>query len=141
MILSFCQVDIPDGRLVPTLPLRLNYLLWIEDLMTLSARTDQKCTRIGVDIGRCNSFFWAKSMSTNINGGNIWLWISVYTVDMVWDIFYFLQVLDQLVFTHCLLPNSLVGACYALRQMKLAMKVQLIMLRRIVCRMRFLSRR
>nr|XP_027218981.1 U6 small nuclear RNA (adenine-(43)-N(6))-methyltransferase-like [Penaeus vannamei] len=45
------KVDIPDGRLVPTLPLRLNYLLWIEDLMTLSARTDQKCTRIGVDIG------------------------------------------------------------------------------------------
>ncbi|XP_047485546.1 RNA N6-adenosine-methyltransferase mettl16-like isoform X2 [Penaeus chinensis] len=45
------KVDIPDGRLVPTLPLRLNYLLWLEDLMTLSAKTDQKCTRIGVDVG------------------------------------------------------------------------------------------
>ncbi|XP_042892976.1 RNA N6-adenosine-methyltransferase mettl16-like isoform X2 [Penaeus japonicus] len=45
------KVDIPDGRLVPTLPLRLNYLLWIEDLMALTARIDHKCTRIGVDIG------------------------------------------------------------------------------------------
>ncbi|XP_050717977.1 RNA N6-adenosine-methyltransferase METTL16-like [Eriocheir sinensis] len=32
------EVNIPEGRLVPTLPLRLNYLLWLEDLLSLAAR-------------------------------------------------------------------------------------------------------
>lgn len=42
------DVEIPEDRLVPTLPLRLNYILWIEDLMTAIGRdTDVQ----GIDIG------------------------------------------------------------------------------------------
>lgn len=43
------DVEIPEDRLVPTLPLRLNYILWIEDLMTAVQRNSQIR---GVDIGR-----------------------------------------------------------------------------------------
>ncbi|XP_046389732.1 U6 small nuclear RNA (adenine-(43)-N(6))-methyltransferase [Ischnura elegans] len=41
-------VEIPLNRLVPTLPLRLNYLLWIEDLLAASKLTEEI---YGVDIG------------------------------------------------------------------------------------------
>lgn len=44
------RVEIPLNRLVPTLPLRLNYLLWLEDLLHLSVKTREGQTR-GVDIG------------------------------------------------------------------------------------------
>ncbi|CAK1580343.1 unnamed protein product [Parnassius mnemosyne] len=42
------DVIIPEDRLVPTLPLRLNYILWIEDLMTSIHRED---SITGLDIG------------------------------------------------------------------------------------------
>ncbi|XP_059052154.1 U6 small nuclear RNA (adenine-(43)-N(6))-methyltransferase isoform X2 [Achroia grisella] len=42
------DVDIPDDRLVPTLPLRLNYILWIEDLLNAIGQTNNVW---GVDIG------------------------------------------------------------------------------------------
>ncbi|CAH1638254.1 unnamed protein product [Spodoptera littoralis] len=42
------EVDIPADRLVPTLPLRLNYILWIEDLMEV---THRKENIVGLDIG------------------------------------------------------------------------------------------
>lgn len=46
------KVNIPEGRLVPTLPLRFNYLLWIEDLLNLSGcRNIQKDLTIGLDVG------------------------------------------------------------------------------------------
>ncbi|XP_064092323.1 RNA N6-adenosine-methyltransferase mettl16-like isoform X2 [Macrobrachium nipponense] len=46
------KVNIPEGRLVPTLPLRFNYLLWIEDLLNLSGcRSIQKDLTIGLDVG------------------------------------------------------------------------------------------
>ena len=42
-------VELPPERLVPTLPLRLNYILWIEDLLEL---VNPKPTVIhGIDIG------------------------------------------------------------------------------------------
>ncbi|XP_068633543.1 U6 small nuclear RNA (adenine-(43)-N(6))-methyltransferase [Battus philenor] len=41
------NVVIPENRLVPTLPLRLNYVLWIEDLMM----SIQKTNITGLDIG------------------------------------------------------------------------------------------
>ncbi|CAK1551139.1 unnamed protein product [Leptosia nina] len=41
-------VSIPEDRLVPTLPLRLNYILWLEDLLDFIGRMDSIC---GIDIG------------------------------------------------------------------------------------------
>ncbi|KAG0718489.1 U6 small nuclear RNA (adenine-(43)-N(6))-methyltransferase [Chionoecetes opilio] len=55
------EVKIPEGRLVPTLPLRLNYLLWLDDLLSLAARRrgggggggggEGAMPVVGVDIG------------------------------------------------------------------------------------------
>jgi len=46
------DVDLPVGRLVPTVPLRLNYLLWIEDLFNLNYDNTKKIK--GIDIGTTN---------------------------------------------------------------------------------------
>ncbi|KAL2736245.1 U6 small nuclear RNA (adenine-(43)-N(6))-methyltransferase-like isoform X1 [Vespula maculifrons] len=43
-------VKIPPNKLVPTLPLRLNYVLWIEDLMTHASFTKMEDVK-GIDIG------------------------------------------------------------------------------------------
>ncbi len=43
------EVELPPDRLVPTLPLRLNYLLWLEDLLELIQ--PKKCEVHGIDIG------------------------------------------------------------------------------------------
>jgi len=40
------DVDIPLDRLIPTVPLRLNYLLWIEDIL------GGKSNASGIDIGK-----------------------------------------------------------------------------------------
>lgn len=40
-------MEIPQGKLVPTLPLRLNYILWIEDILAKMNITDV----VGLDIG------------------------------------------------------------------------------------------
>ena len=47
------DVEIPEGRLVPTLPMRLNYLLWIEDLLAdiYKRSPTQDKDVIGFDIG------------------------------------------------------------------------------------------
>ncbi|CAH2096119.1 unnamed protein product [Euphydryas editha] len=42
------DVNIPEDRLVPTLPLRLNYILWIEDLLSVFNKNN---TVWGLDIG------------------------------------------------------------------------------------------
>ena len=42
------NVKIPDNSLVPTLPSRLNYLLWIEDLLSLFPDCEEI---VGIDIG------------------------------------------------------------------------------------------
>nr|XP_033321607.1 U6 small nuclear RNA (adenine-(43)-N(6))-methyltransferase isoform X3 [Megalopta genalis] len=44
------DVKIPPNKLVPTLPLRLNYVLWIEDLIKHSSFCEMK-EAIGIDIG------------------------------------------------------------------------------------------
>lgn len=41
------KVDFPVNRLIPTLPLRLNYILWIEDILSSFGIKDAS----GVDIG------------------------------------------------------------------------------------------
>lgn len=43
-------VDIPQNHLIPTLPLRLNYLLWIEDLLNFHRNEDKRIIK-GIDIG------------------------------------------------------------------------------------------
>ncbi|RXG69154.1 Methyltransferase-like protein 16 [Armadillidium vulgare] len=49
------KVNIPDNRLVPTLPLRMNYLLWIEDLLNLTCHKSSlgkmNDNITGIDIG------------------------------------------------------------------------------------------
>nr|CAG4650902.1 EOG090X04JL [Simocephalus serrulatus]SVE94180.1 EOG090X04JL [Simocephalus serrulatus] len=44
------DVELPPDRLVPTLPLRLNYLLWIEDLLQMVKRASEQQVH-GIDIG------------------------------------------------------------------------------------------
>lgn len=44
------EVELPPDRLVPTLPLRLNYLLWIEDLLKLEEQPSEQTVH-GIDIG------------------------------------------------------------------------------------------
>ncbi|CAG0880877.1 unnamed protein product [Darwinula stevensoni] len=52
------KVDIPADKLVPTLPLRLNYILWIEDLLDIflscenAAHTKNNDEIIGIDVVR-----------------------------------------------------------------------------------------
>lgn len=42
------DVEIPPDKLIPTVPLRLNYILWIEDLLTISKKEGEIK---GIDIG------------------------------------------------------------------------------------------
>lgn len=45
------DVILPSEKLVPTLPLRLNYILWIEDIL----KTSEITTNVtGIDIGNGN---------------------------------------------------------------------------------------
>ena len=44
-------VEIPEGSLVPTLPSRLNYLLWVEDLLSLLPGRGEGDSIRGLDIG------------------------------------------------------------------------------------------
>ena len=45
------SVEIPEGSLVPTLPSRLNYLLWVEDLLSLLPSQVGESSVRGLDIG------------------------------------------------------------------------------------------
>lgn len=49
------NVEIPSTKLVPAIPSRLNYVLWIEDLVKHAKLTDMSTIR-GIDIGK-TSFF------------------------------------------------------------------------------------
>ncbi|KAG5884627.1 hypothetical protein JTB14_023821 [Gonioctena quinquepunctata] len=42
------KVSIPLNKLIPTIPLRLNYILWLEDLLSLTGKAENI---IGIDIG------------------------------------------------------------------------------------------
>ncbi|KAF5282425.1 hypothetical protein FQA39_LY17540 [Lamprigera yunnana] len=42
------EVDIPLTRMIPTVPLRLNYVLWVEDLLSISGKVDNVK---GIDVG------------------------------------------------------------------------------------------
>lgn len=47
------NVHLPVDKLVPTLPLRLNYILWLEDIIAVAGISD---IVTGVDIGMLNKF-------------------------------------------------------------------------------------
>ena len=46
-------VEIPEGSLVPTLPSRMNYLLWVEDLLSLLP--ERREVAYDHTIGTCNT--------------------------------------------------------------------------------------
>ena len=46
------KLSIPLDRLIPTVPLRLNYILWIEDLLACLSDTQRHAIVRGFDIGR-----------------------------------------------------------------------------------------
>ena len=45
------KLTIPVNRLIPTVPLRLNYILWIEDLLNCLPEKQSHTTVRGFDIG------------------------------------------------------------------------------------------
>lgn len=52
------SIDIPLERLIPTVPLRLNYIHWVEDLIG-HQDSDKSTLRRGIDIGiRFLIFLW-----------------------------------------------------------------------------------
>lgn len=46
------SVEIPPSKLIPTIPLRLNYILWLEDLLNVTGKSTDI---IGIDIGTGSS--------------------------------------------------------------------------------------
>lgn len=49
-------IDIPVERLIPTVPLRLNYIHWVEDLIG-HRDADKQTLRRGIDIGKAKRLF------------------------------------------------------------------------------------
>nr|CAG4643145.1 EOG090X04JL [Ilyocryptus agilis] len=47
------DVELPSDRLIPTLPLRLNYLLWIEDLLSVPGLEPREVHGIDIGTGAC----------------------------------------------------------------------------------------
>ena len=45
------KLNIPLNRLIPTVPLRLNYILWIEDLLSCLSKVYRHETIRGFDVG------------------------------------------------------------------------------------------
>ena len=84
------NVEIIPGHLVPTLPLRLNYLLWIEDLLVLY----KPKTVLGIDIGK-------------------FLQILPFNIFIAFSNNLQFQVLGQTVYIHYWLQKDLIGICYA----------------------------
>ncbi|KAG8181106.1 hypothetical protein JTE90_003155 [Oedothorax gibbosus] len=50
------DVTIPDGFLIPTVPQRLNYLLWVEDLLCLLPKKSDLMSGIDIGTGPCAIF-------------------------------------------------------------------------------------
>ena len=63
------KISIPLDRLIPTVPLRLNYILWLEDLLSYLPEDRNHSTVRGFDIGivTWKTLIWACNCSVSIN--------------------------------------------------------------------------
>lgn len=60
------NVEIPEDVLVPTVPLRLNYILWLEDLLTYNNGFGKTGSQIcGIDVGKERFSLTIKSFNEN----------------------------------------------------------------------------
>ena len=66
------NIDIPPDRLVPTLPLRLNYVHWIEDITNFWSKKQLK----GIDIGKNFTFCF----SENSCKWSILFWLHMHSI-------------------------------------------------------------
>ncbi|XP_043945844.1 RNA N6-adenosine-methyltransferase METTL16 [Protopterus annectens] len=73
-------IDIPLERLIPTVPLRLNYIHWVEDLIGHHASSEKKITR-GIDIGTGASCIYPL-LGATMNG---WFFLATEVDDMCFN--------------------------------------------------------
>ncbi|KAM8818279.1 RNA N(6)-adenosine-methyltransferase METTL16 isoform 2-T2 [Rhynchonycteris naso] len=74
------SIDIPLERLIPTVPLRLNYIHWVEDLIG-HQDSDKSTLRRGIDIGTGASCIYPLLGST-LNG---WYFLATEVDDMCYN--------------------------------------------------------
>ncbi|XP_009994796.1 PREDICTED: methyltransferase-like protein 16 [Chaetura pelagica] len=73
-------IDIPVERLIPTVPLRLNYIHWVEDLIGHQG-ADQQVLRRGIDIGTGASCIYPL-LGATLNG---WYFLATEVDDMCFN--------------------------------------------------------
>uniref|UniRef100_A0A8C3VMU2 Methyltransferase 10 domain-containing protein n=1 Tax=Catagonus wagneri TaxID=51154 RepID=A0A8C3VMU2_9CETA len=74
------SIDIPLERLIPTVPLRLNYIHWVEDLIG-HHDSDKSTLRRGIDIGTGASCIYPL-LGTTLNG---WYFLATEVDDMCFN--------------------------------------------------------
>lgn len=74
------SIDIPLERLIPTVPLRLNYIHWVEDLIG-HQDSDQTTLRRGIDIGTGASCIYPL-LGATLNG---WYFLATEVDDMCFN--------------------------------------------------------
>uniref|UniRef100_A0A8C9E8R9 U6 small nuclear RNA (adenine-(43)-N(6))-methyltransferase n=1 Tax=Phocoena sinus TaxID=42100 RepID=A0A8C9E8R9_PHOSS len=74
------SIDIPLERLIPTVPLRLNYIHWVEDLIG-HQDSDKSTLRRGIDIGTGASCIYPL-LGTTLNG---WYFLATEVDDMCFN--------------------------------------------------------
>ncbi|ESK91055.1 duf890 domain protein [Moniliophthora roreri MCA 2997] len=66
------KIQIPDDRLCPPVPNRLNYLLWIQDILRACPNTNEEV--VGIDIGTGASVIYPL-LGCRLEGSEIWRFI------------------------------------------------------------------
>ncbi|NXS55242.1 MET16 methyltransferase, partial [Brachypteracias leptosomus] len=74
-------IDIPVERLIPTVPLRLNYIHWVEDLIGHQDAADKQVLRRGIDIGTGASCIYPL-LGATLNG---WYFLATEVDDMCFN--------------------------------------------------------
>ncbi|XP_056414433.1 RNA N6-adenosine-methyltransferase METTL16 [Hyla sarda] len=73
-------IDIPLERLIPTVPLRLNYIHWVEDLINFH-ESDKRTVRRGIDIGTGASCIYPL-LGATLNG---WYFLATEVDDICYN--------------------------------------------------------